>query len=60
MVFLPPCSPNLNPADGLWLWLKTDVVNNVFFEKFYKTRIHGGSRTKGASLNWFMDTYRRG
>lgn len=40
LVFLPPYSPNLNPVEGLWLWLKADVVNNIFFEKFYKTRLH--------------------
>ncbi|MEK4988117.1 MULTISPECIES: transposase [Paenibacillus] len=31
MVFLPPYSPNLNPVEGLWLWLKSNVANNVFF-----------------------------
>ncbi len=25
---------------GLGLWLKADVVNNVFFEKFYKNKLH--------------------
>lgn len=40
LVFLPPYSPNLNPVEGLWLWLKADVVNNVFFEKFYKIKLH--------------------
>ncbi|MNW37373.1 hypothetical protein D3C74_144140 [compost metagenome] len=40
LVFLPPYSPNLNPVEGLWLWLKADVVNNIFFEKFYKIRLH--------------------
>ncbi|MEK3697974.1 MULTISPECIES: IS630 family transposase [unclassified Paenibacillus] len=40
LVFLPPYSPNLNPVEGLWLWLKADVVNNVFFEKFYKIKFH--------------------
>ncbi|WP_418028029.1 transposase [Paenibacillus sp. JJ1722] len=39
LVFLPPYSPNLNPVEGLWLWLKSDVVNNIFFEKFYKIRL---------------------
>ncbi|WP_246565281.1 transposase [Paenibacillus faecis] len=32
LVFLPPYSPNPNQVEGLWLWLKSDVVNNVFFE----------------------------
>ncbi|WP_407944952.1 IS630 family transposase [Paenibacillus cymbidii] len=40
LVFLPPYSPNLNPVEGLWLWLKADVVNNVFFEKFYTIKLH--------------------
>lgn len=40
LVFLPPYSPNLNPVEGLWLWLKADVVNNVFFEKIYKIKLH--------------------
>lgn len=40
LVFLPPYSPNLNPVEGLWMWLKADVVNTVFFEKFYKIKLH--------------------
>ncbi|WP_138755569.1 transposase [Paenibacillus sinopodophylli] len=35
-----PYSPNLNPVEGFWLWLKADVANNVFFEKFYKIKLH--------------------
>ncbi|WP_082112555.1 transposase [Paenibacillus sp. DMB20] len=30
LVFLPPYGSNLNPVEGLWLRLKSDVVNNVF------------------------------
>lgn len=30
LVFLPPYSPNLNPIEGLWKWLKENVINNVF------------------------------
>lgn len=30
-VFLPPYSPKLNPVEGLWKWLKSDVINNVFY-----------------------------
>ncbi len=37
-VFLPKYSPELNPIEGLWRWLKHDVVNNVFFQKFYVIR----------------------
>ncbi|WP_442951538.1 transposase [Paenibacillus sp. GYB004] len=32
MVFLPPYSPNLNSVEGLWLWLKSDMVNNVLLK----------------------------
>ena len=31
LVFLPPYSPNLNIIEELWGWLKTTVINNVFF-----------------------------
>ena len=30
--FLPPYSPNLNLIEGLWKWLKSSVINNVFFK----------------------------
>lgn len=30
LLFLPPYSPNLNLIEGLWGWLKSNVVNNVF------------------------------
>jgi len=32
-VFLPPYSPQLNVVEGLWKWLKSDVINNVFYHK---------------------------
>jgi len=31
LVFLPPYSPELNPIEGLWKWLKTSVIYNVFY-----------------------------
>ena len=31
LVFLPPYSPNLNIIEELWGWLKSTVINNVFF-----------------------------
>lgn len=40
LVFLPKYSPELNPVEGLWKWLKQDVVNNVFFHKYYVIRTH--------------------
>lgn len=30
-VFLPPYSPQFNIVEGLWKWLKADVINNVFY-----------------------------
>lgn len=30
LVFLPPYSPKLNLIEGLWGWLKDEVINNVF------------------------------
>jgi len=29
--FLPPYSPNLNKIEELWVWLKSTVINNMFF-----------------------------
>ncbi|MFK4473572.1 transposase [Paenibacillus sp. RC73] len=40
LVFLPPYSPDLNLMEGVWKWLKSDVINNVFFKKFYQIRLH--------------------
>lgn len=31
LAFLPPYSPELNPIEGLWKWLKTSIVYNVFY-----------------------------
>lgn len=31
LLFLPPYSPELNPIEGLWKWLKTSVIYNVFY-----------------------------
>jgi hypothetical protein len=28
LVFLPPYSPELNIVEGLWKWLKSDIINN--------------------------------
>ena len=32
-IYLPPYSPQLNVVEGLWKWLKSDVINNVFYHK---------------------------
>lgn len=39
-VFLPKYSPELNLVEGLWKWLKSDVVHNVFYKKFYHIRVN--------------------
>lgn len=33
LLFLPPYSPKLNLIEGVLWWLKSNVVNNVFFSK---------------------------
>ena len=47
LVFLPPYSPNLNLIEGLWGWLKSNVVNNIFYSKVDEIRI---------AVNSFLDT----
>lgn len=32
--FLPPYSPNLNPIERLWKWMKERVVYNTYYEHF--------------------------
>lgn len=32
--FLPPYSPNLNPIERLWRWMKEAVVYNTYYETF--------------------------
>lgn len=36
LMFLPPYSPELNLIEGLWGWLKSSVINNVFFSTLSK------------------------
>lgn len=31
LVFLPPYSPKMNIIEGLWGWMKNEVINNAFF-----------------------------
>lgn len=38
LMFLPPYSPNLNLIEELWGWLKSAVINNVFFNTLGKIR----------------------
>ena len=43
MIFLPPCSPNLNPIERLWKFMNEQVVNNCYYQKFseFKKKIIG-------------------
>jgi putative transposase len=36
--FLPPYSPKMNLIEGLWGWLKSEVINNVFFSSISEIR----------------------
>lgn len=38
LMFLPPYSPELNLIEGLWGWLKSSIINNVFFESIFKVK----------------------
>lgn len=41
--FLPPYSPNLNPIERLWKWMKEVVIYNTYYEEFeaFKEAIFG-------------------
>lgn len=39
LVFLPPYSPKLNLIEGLWGWLKSEVINNVFYKSLNEIRV---------------------
>lgn len=36
--FLPPYSPNLNPIERLWKWMKEVVVYNTYYDDFHDFR----------------------
>ncbi len=38
LAFLPPYSPKFNVVEGLWKWLKADVINNVFYHTVAEIR----------------------
>jgi transposase len=41
--FLPPYSPNLNPIERLWKWMKERVIYNTYYEHFedFKAAVFG-------------------
>lgn len=36
--FLPPYSPNLNPIERLWKWMKERIIYNTYYEHFENFR----------------------
>jgi len=46
LVFLPPYSPKMNIIEGLWGWMKDEVINNAFFSNVQEIR---------KSVQWFID-----
>jgi transposase len=41
--FLPPYSPNLNPIERLWKWMKERVIYNTYYREFedFKSAVFG-------------------
>jgi transposase len=41
--FLPPYSPNLNPIERLWKWMKERVIYNTYYSEFedFKSAVFG-------------------
>lgn len=41
--FLPPYSPNLNPIERLWKWMRERVMYNVYYEhfEFFRSAVFG-------------------
>lgn len=37
--FLPPYSPNLNPIERQWKWMKERVIYNVYYEGFEELKM---------------------
>lgn len=45
--FLPPYSPNLNPIERLWKWMRETILYNTYYEDFddFRMEIRGFFRT---------------
>ncbi|WP_431520786.1 IS630 family transposase [Clostridium beijerinckii] len=39
LMFLSPYSPEFNLIEGLWGWLKSSVINNVFYPSLVRVRV---------------------
>lgn len=49
MHFLPPYSPNLNPIERVWKWMKERVIYNTYYEEFEDFRFAVIGFLKGIS-----------
>ncbi len=62
-VFLSPFSPQLNPIEGLWKWLKTSVIYNFFIalwltlERMFKLSSLKLTKSPRKSLIVYVLTY---
>lgn len=45
LMYLPPYSPKFNLIEGLWGWLKSEVINNAFFSNVKEIR---------TAVQWFI------
>lgn len=45
--FLPPYSPNLNPIERLWKWMKERIIYNSYYQEFaeFKSAVFGFFKT---------------
>ncbi|MHB1394830.1 MAG: transposase, partial [Clostridia bacterium] len=39
LMFLPPYSPKLNLIEGLWWWMKSEIINNIFYSSIKEIQI---------------------
>ncbi len=46
LVFLPPYSPKMNIIEGLWGWMKDEVINNAYFSTVKEIR---------SAVQWFIN-----
>ena len=46
LFFLPPYSPKINLIEGLWGWMKSEVINNAFFSTVSEIR---------EAVQWFIN-----
>jgi len=50
-VYLPPHSPELNPVERLWNWLKRNTIRNQFFQTLDEVMDSVGNCMKNATAS---------